>query len=233
MSPVRVVEELAQLPPGDVLFTDDNFLADIPRVLRIIALIKQKRLPRRRFIIRARSDTIVAHADLIAKLKEVGLDQVFIGFEKTENQDLESVGKRNTVENNERALKILQSLNIGVYASFIVDPQFNETDFKKLAEYVKRLRISQPYFSVLTPLPGTELFEKVKEHITTFNYELYDLLHAVLPTKLPLPRLSKTFQCTIYGLVGTKTASTWKNFVKPLAASLAWCQAYGQPRSLF
>jgi hypothetical protein len=56
MSPERVVEELAQLPPGDVLFTDDNFLADIPRVLHIIAFIKQKRLPRRRFIIVASHD---------------------------------------------------------------------------------------------------------------------------------------------------------------------------------
>lgn len=41
MSPEQVVEELAQLPPGDVLFTDDNFLADIPRVLHIIALLNR------------------------------------------------------------------------------------------------------------------------------------------------------------------------------------------------
>ncbi len=186
MSPERVLEELAQLPPGDVLFTDDNFLTDVNRAAQIAALIKGERLPARRYIIQARSDTIVSHPEIVAQWKEVGLNQVFIGFEKMDQEGLEQVDKRNSVENNERALKFLQRMKIGVYASFIVDPQFTRLDFQKLREYIRRLKLNQPYFSVLTPLPGTELFDQVKERITSFNYDLFDLLHAVLPTKLPL-----------------------------------------------
>ncbi|MGB9791192.1 MAG: B12-binding domain-containing radical SAM protein [Thermacetogeniaceae bacterium] len=193
MSPERVVEELAQLPPGDVLFADDNFLANIPRVCEIISLIKRRRLPKRRYIIQARSDTIVANSDVIAEFREVGLDHIFIGFEKVDQEGLDSVEKRNSIENNERAFKLLQSMGIGVYASFIVDPKFTEAGFKKLCDYVKRLGLQQSYFSILTPLPGTKLYEQLKDQLTTLNYELFDLLHAVLPTELPLSQFYQEF----------------------------------------
>lgn len=61
-------------------------------------------------------------------------------------------------------MKLLQKMKVGVYASFIVGPQFTKIDFQRLKE-VKRLRIRQAYFSILTPLPDTELFERVKEPI--------------------------------------------------------------------
>ncbi|MGH7337674.1 MAG: hypothetical protein ACREI7_08855, partial [Myxococcota bacterium] len=41
-------------------------------------------------------------------------------------------------------------------------------------------------FSVLTPLPGTDLWETAKSHVNTHDWEMYDIVHAVLPTKLPL-----------------------------------------------
>lgn len=193
MSAERVVEELAQLPPGDVLFVDDNFLADVKRAAEIADLIKQERLPRRKYLVQARSDTIVSHPEVVAKWKEVGLAQVFIGFEKTEQQDLEKVDKRNHVENNRRALEILQKMKIGVYASFIVDPQFIKEDFQKLRNYIRRLKVRQPYFSVLTPLPGTALFAQLKERITVRDCEFFDLLHAVLPTRLSLEEFYREF----------------------------------------
>lgn len=189
----RVVEELARLPAGDVLFTDDNFLANVRRASEIADLIKRERLPFRRYIFQARSDTIINHPEIIRQWKEVGLEQVFIGFEKIDQEGLEKINKQNTVENNEKAFKFLQSLNIGVYASFIVDPEFTKGEFARLRNYIRRLKIAQPYFSVLTPLPGTEFFENVRERITSFNYEFFDLLHAVLPTRLSLTEFYREF----------------------------------------
>lgn len=187
----RVVEELAGLPAGDVFFTDDNFLASVDRAARIASLIKSRRLPSRRYIFQARSDTITCHPDVIREWKEIGLEQVFIGFEKIDQEEMERINKHNTVENNEKALNFLRSLGIGVYASFIVDPQFGKIDFRKIKDYIKKLKIAQPYFSVLTPLPGTEFFDNVRERITSFNYEFFDLLHAVLPTRLSLAEFYK------------------------------------------
>lgn len=186
MSAARVVKDLERLPAGDVFFTDDNFLADVPRAEAIARSLLEKKLPHHRYIMQARSDTIVSHPETVTRWRDIGLDRVFIGFEKINEQGLQGVNKHNSVANNEQALHLLQRLGVGVYASFIVDPQFDNSDFQQLRDYVRRLHIRQPYFSVLTPLPGTELYEKVKEKITSTNYNMYDLLHALLPTKLPL-----------------------------------------------
>ncbi len=193
MSPERVVEEVKRLPAGDILFTDDNFLADVHRAEKIAALLKESRLPKRKYIIQARSDTIVKHPDVIRQWKNIGLDQIFIGFEKIDQTGMEMVNKQNSVENNEKALNLLQSIGIGVYASFIVDPDFNRIDFKKLIRYIRKFKIEQPQFSILTPLPGTELYQQLKKRLTTTNYELFDLFHAVLPTQIPLKDFYKEF----------------------------------------
>jgi hypothetical protein len=39
---------------------------------------------------------------------------------------------------------------------------------------------------VLTPLPGTDLWESAKGQVTTHDWEMFDIIHAVLPTRLPL-----------------------------------------------
>ena len=41
-------------------------------------------------------------------------------------------------------------------------------------------------FSILTPLPGTDLWQAAEKNLTTRNWEMFDIVHAVLPTTLPL-----------------------------------------------
>ncbi len=43
-----------------------------------------------------------------------------------------------------------------------------------------------PSYTVLTPLPGTVLYEEMKDKLITSEYRLFDFLHAVIPTRLPL-----------------------------------------------
>ena len=40
--------------------------------------------------------------------------------------------------------------------------------------------------SINTPYPGTEIWHREQRHLTTRDYRLFDIQHAVLPTKLPL-----------------------------------------------
>lgn len=68
---------------------------------------------------------------------------------------------------------------------FNVDPRWTKPDFDALIDYVRRLKISFPQFTILTPLPGTEFFREKINELTTRNYELFDFLHSVLPTRLP------------------------------------------------
>lgn len=189
-SPRRIVEELAGISEPYVFFTDDNFLSASGRADETARLIRRMGI-RKSYIIQARSDAIVRHADTITRWREIGLDCVFVGFEKTDQAGLEGVDKHNSVENNEKALEVLRRQGIEPTVSFIVDPDWNHRDFAALGAYVRRWRLRRVFFSVLTPLPGTVLFEEVRGRLTTANYELFDLFHAVLPTRLPLREFYK------------------------------------------
>jgi hopanoid C-3 methylase len=44
------------------------------------------------------------------------------------------------------------------------------------------------HLTVSTPYPGTEIWHKEARRLTTLDYRLFDVQHAVLPTRLPLAR---------------------------------------------
>jgi len=191
-SPQRVFEELEAIEEPSVLFTDDNFLANTKRAEEIARLIQMVGI-RKSYFMQARSDAIVRHPEVIASWRKVGLDGVFIGFEKPNQNGLDMLNKHNSVENNEQALEVLRQQGIEPNTSFIVSPDDDHNDFATLRSYMRHLKLRVPLFAILTPLPGTALFDEVKERLTANDYRLFDLLHAVLPTRLPLAEFYQEF----------------------------------------
>ncbi|MGB6368805.1 MAG: B12-binding domain-containing radical SAM protein, partial [Thermoanaerobaculia bacterium] len=50
----------------------------------------------------------------------------------------------------------------------------------------RQLELSFASFAVLTPLPGTDLYDEVKDEMLTHDTRYFDFLHTLLPTRLPL-----------------------------------------------
>lgn len=220
-SPEWVIEALKRIKGHYIMFTDDNFLLDVPRAKRIASLIRESGI-KKAYFFQARSDAIVRHPEVIAQWRAVGLENLFIGFEAIDDAALASLNKKNAVENNEAALAITNSHSVGVTAAFIVDPQYGFEEFEKLQRYVRRLkdnfRHTIPSFSVLTPLPGTDLAHQIGDTIATKNYELFDLLHSVMPTKLALPDFYREFaKCYAVSYTPSKVL---KEGILPLITSL-------------
>jgi len=184
MSAERVVDELQSVEPTAVSFVDDNFLSHVPRAWKILELIRERGIEKT-YGIQARTDTISKNPDLIAEWKDVGLETILIGFEGATQEQLDAVSKGATIEQNERAMEILNDLGVHMWGAFIVDPQCTAEDFDTLKRYREEKGIIYPQFTVLTPLPGTDLYEQRKSELTTHDYRLFDALHAVLPTRLP------------------------------------------------
>jgi len=183
-SPLRVARELEGITGDVVAFVDDNFLQNLPRAEKIADLIKTAGI-KAKFWMQARSDSIVKRPDLVEKWSRIGLSTVLVGFEKFRQDELGDLNKRSSVRVNEEAARIMQANGVDIWGAFIVDPNWRRPDFDALIEYVKRLKINFPQFTVLTPLPGTQFFAQKLSELTTRNYELFDFLHSVLPTKLP------------------------------------------------
>jgi radical SAM superfamily enzyme YgiQ (UPF0313 family) len=186
------VQEIEQIPERNIFITDDNFLASIPRAEAVADLIVKRDI-KKRFITQARTDSIARHPETVAKLREAGFATVFLGLEKIDTAGMKSVHKANTVESNETALAVLRRAGVNIFGTLIVDPDYDEGDFRRLRDYVRRHAIPNAWFTVLTPLPGTALFEQVQEALTTRNWEMFDLAHAVLPTRLGLERFYREF----------------------------------------
>ena len=184
-SPESIIEEIEGMPAGTdiVYFSDDNTFNDIGRMWRLSELIRKHNI-RKRFQMYARADTIVKNRDLFAEMKESGLQFISIGLESFRDSELDYYKKRTSVEMNSRAIRIMKDLNVHIIALFIVRPDYSAEDFDQLFEYVFSNNLFRPAFPVLTPLPGTELYEEKADQFKITDYDFFDFVHSVLPTKL-------------------------------------------------
>ncbi|UCG88074.1 MAG: cobalamin-dependent protein [Gemmatimonadota bacterium] len=190
--PRNVVDELGAIEEENVFFADDESLLDSRRMQDLAGLIREAGIEKRYFLY-GRSDTIARNPDLLRAWKEIGLTRVFVGLEFFRDEDLEYVGKGSKLSDNEKAVGILQDLEIDIYASMILRPDFEKQHFKELRRYCRALRLDYPTFAVLTPLPGTDLYDEVKHDLITDNYDYFDFIHTLLPTRLPLKQFYKNY----------------------------------------
>ena len=190
--PEKVVEELKTIAEPNVYFCDDESMCDLRRMDRMADLISQAGI-RKKFFLYARVDTIVNHPELFAKWAGIGLVQVFVGMEDFTDRRLAAMKKGITTAQQAEAVRILDKLGIMMYASYIVDPDYTREDFRSLLAYVRKMKHKYLIFTVLTPLPGTELYEARKNEVLSGKPELYDMVHALLPTSLPLKEFYREF----------------------------------------
>jgi hopanoid C-3 methylase len=184
-SPERVVEELRQIEAPNIFITDDIFWMDVRRGEEMARQIKAAGI-KKYFTVQTRTDIICKFPHLIEMWKDCGQLAIFLGLEAVTDEGLDAVNKHNTMANNARALAILREMGVGYTPNFIVDPAWDHEDFARLRAWIEETGAYNSGFSILTPLPGTDLWETAQRQVTTRNWEMYDIVHTVLPTKLSL-----------------------------------------------
>jgi radical SAM superfamily enzyme YgiQ (UPF0313 family) len=183
--PDAVVAELSAIDEPNVFFCDDESMCDASRMAVLAGKIRAAGIKKRYFLY-ARADTIVRHPDLFAEWAGIGLSQVFVGMEDFSEARLAAMKKGISTEQQEKAVRIMDDLGVMVYASFMVDPDYTRDDFRALVAYIRKLKLKHANFSILTPLPGTQLYAARDGELLSRKPELFDMLHALLPTRLPL-----------------------------------------------
>jgi len=220
-SPERVVRELQAIKAEAIFITDDIFWMNVRRGEQMAKQIKAAGI-KKFFTVQTRTDIICKFPHLIEMWKDCGKLAIFLGLESVTDEGLKAVNKKNTADNNVKAIKILQDLGVGFTPNFIVDPAWTRDDFKRLRDWIDHTGAYNSGFSVLTPLPGTDLWDSAKERVTTHDWEMYDIVHAVLPTTLSLDDFYEEYS----GLwrhaldVRYRYRGKWKTFVQ-LGAALA------------
>jgi radical SAM superfamily enzyme YgiQ (UPF0313 family) len=184
-SPARVVEELRQIEAPNIFVTDDIFWMNVKRGEEMGRAIQAAGI-KKYFTVQTRTDIICKFPHLIELWKGCGSLAIFLGLEAVTDEGLKAVNKKNTASNNVKAIQILKDLGVGFTPNFIVDPAWDRDDFARLRDWIEAMGAYNSGFSILTPLPGTDLWETAQANVMTRNWEMFDIVHAVLPTKLPL-----------------------------------------------
>jgi hypothetical protein len=108
--------------------------------------------------------TLTRDPELLKLAAESGCVSLFLGVESLSPENLKDVNKAfNRVPQFEEAMKALHDHDIMVVAGFIFGLDHDDEGvFERTLRFCERNRIELPSFFVLTPLPGTPLFQKIE-----------------------------------------------------------------------
>ena len=179
-----VVRDIHNLKSPVIRLVDANTFGSPVHALKLAEAIEAAGI-KKQFLADLRSDTVVRHPQLLQRWKEIGLRAVVIGFEEIDDTALGAMNKENSAQINLQAIEILHRLGLTIVGDFIISPDYTERQFDKLGDFVKRQKIDLPMHTVLTPLPGTQLYRQLRDRISIHDLDYYTLTNAVLPTRLP------------------------------------------------
>lgn len=189
-SVLRDIKLLGDIPVIRLL--DANTFGNIDQASELCTAIKKSGLDKQ-FLADVRSDTVVNHPELMQVWHEAGLRAVIIGFEEISDAGLNGLNKANKVATNTRAIEILHEIGITIVGDFIISPWYKETDFDALERYINSHAIDLPMITVLTPLPGTPLYQEYQTKITIDNLDYYTLTNAVMKTSMETGRFYQRY----------------------------------------
>lgn len=191
-SPDRVVAELASMPQRYIRFADGNTFSTRRRMRQLHDAIRSAGL-RQRYMVDVRADTVAHRPDLIAKWREIGLYLAAVGLESIRPEQLKDLNKGSSTDDNLKALRILRDNDIRVLGQFMIAPDFTEDDFERLLDFVLEQRIQLPSFLIMTPFPGTPLYDDDAEQLRGAPLDRFDCFHALQPTRLPTEAFYQRF----------------------------------------
>ncbi len=214
-----VVEDFATA--GDAVFVADDLFWHHPERSRALALELRRRGVRKRWLlVQTRTDIICRQSDLLEAWRPVAKDfDIFFGFESATDAGLARIDKDMSIEASLEAARIARSMRYGVNGNFLVDPDWTEQEFEQLWDFVGRHGFQRAGFTILTPLPGTEYFERLAPRLAGQPWFKYDMHHLLWEPRLGAQRFfelyAETWRRSILNTSGEKRLLHWLRQIRP------------------
>lgn len=163
-----VLDELESLKGDYLFFTDDNLIGHTRREKQaaeeLFAGMIRNRLNKKWVM-----QTSINAADdepLLKLAADAGCTLALIGFETIDEPALKGMKKginlRTGVEGYSKAVAAFHKYHIGVVGAFIIGNDDEPSSYyHRLADFIMRLGIDCLQITILTPLPGTALMERI------------------------------------------------------------------------
>ena len=218
-SVAAVVEDFASV--GENVFVVDDLFWNHPARSRELArALRAKGIRKRWILVQSRTDVVARNADLLEEWRPLAKDfDIFFGLEAASDAGLRNVTKDVSANESVEAARVARSMKYGVTGNFLVDPDWEEADFRELWDFVARHGFQRAGYTVLTPLPGTELFTKLAPALEGQPWFKYDMSHVLWEPKLGARRFfelyAETWRRSILNTSGEKSLWDWIRQVRP------------------
>lgn len=184
-SPQVIADELEEIKEPGIFIVDDVAFVHEEHGMAIANEIKKRGI-KKEYYLETRADVLLRNKEVFKVWSEIGLSYIFIGLEAVDEEGLKQFRKRVSLDKNFEALEYARSLGLIVAINIIADPSWDKQRFETVRQWCLEIP-DIVNISVTTPYPGTEIWHKEARRLTTRDYRLFDIQHAVLPTTLPLP----------------------------------------------
>jgi anaerobic magnesium-protoporphyrin IX monomethyl ester cyclase len=179
-------------------FVDDNFTLNPDRAIKL-----SEKIIKHGWDLNwgawSRVDTIVHNPGMVRIMAKAGLKWTFVGFESGSQEVLNGYGKKALVQDALNAMEILRENDVRVTGSFILGGLDETKDMiKETIKFAKWLDPGTAQFTLLTPYPGTKLYEKVKDRLLTKNWGIYTCLHPTIKLDHVSPKELRRFLILAY-----------------------------------
>jgi len=189
----HVVKDLASVGPH-VFLVDDLFFHPIARSRDLARTLLSKGVHKRWALVQTRTDLVARHPDLLEEWRPFAhYFDIFFGFESPTNEGLSDYSKDSGLAETEEAVAVCKRLGFGITGNFIIDPDWTEDDFRRLWDFIARLGIWRAGFTIMTPLPGTPLFDRLQGRILERDWSRFDMHHLLWEPRLGRRRFFELF----------------------------------------
>ncbi len=180
----RIVEDLRSIHEPGIFIVDDVAFIHERHGIEVGEAVARAGI-KKRYYLETRGDVLLRNKEAFRLWRRLGLKTMFLGLEAIDEAGLKKYRKRVMLDRNFEAVEFARSLGINVAVNLIADPDWDHERFRIVREWCLEMP-DVINISVNTPYPGTESWITDGRRLETRDYRLFDIQHAVLPTKLPL-----------------------------------------------
>jgi len=219
--PQQIVDEFRADDQPYAVFIDNNlgsrpeYLCQLCRALR----------PLERIWSAAVSIDVTDDPTLVREMALAGCTGVFVGFESLSPANIADSRKKSpSPDDYARRVAILHDYGIQVNGSFVLGFDHDQPDvFARTVEWIEANRLECATFHILTPYPGTPLFEQMEadDRLLHKDWSRYDTAHVVFrPRHMTPEQLADGYACCYRRLFSHR--SIWRRRPRDFQAVLPY-----------
>ncbi len=207
----RVVQDLANSRTKRFMFLDDNIVGNQAYATQLFTALKDLKIE----WVGQASISFAKNEALLKLAADSGCRGLFFGVESVSEEKIKRMSKslRSQAETID-AIKRIMGRGIIFHASLVFGfDDDDESVFDETLEFLYRTKIPSATFNILTPYPGTDIFEQFKSEnrLITENWEFYDHCTVTYFPKKCRSGGCTSATCTSWTIISA-LATSWRDF---------------------